>query len=85
MSEKPDLKIDCLYAYLAQGEEGEGVMGMSLPINGQVTMMPMVGADLARIKSLLPIAKQIANQSGFTFRIYRFENKVDITEEIELE
>jgi hypothetical protein len=84
MSEKPDLKIDCLYAYIAQSKDGEGVMGMSLPIDGRMTMLPMVGADVDRIKSLLPIAKQIADQSGFTFRIYKFENKVDITEEIEL-
>jgi len=80
----PDLKIEALYAYLAQGKEGEGVMGMSVPIAGQMMMLPMVGADIARIKSLLPIAKQIAMASGITFRIFRFDTKVDITEEIEL-
>jgi hypothetical protein len=80
----PDLKIDALYAYLAQGKEGEGVMGMSVPIAGQMMMLPMVGADIARIKSLLPIAKQIARASGVTFRVFRFDTKVDITEEIEL-
>lgn len=58
----PDLKIDALYAYLAQGKEGEGVMGMSVPINGQMMMLPMVGADIDRIKSLLP--PRYANCSG---------------------
>lgn len=81
----PNLQVNSLFAYLAQGEEGEGIMAMSLPINGQMMMLPMVGADIARIKSLLPIAKQIAMASGITFRIYRFDTKVDITEEIELE
>lgn len=82
---EPNLKIDSLYAYLAQGKDGhEGVMGMSVSINGQLMMMPMVGADVDRIKSLLPIAKQISLSSGVTFRIYRFDTKVDITEEIEL-
>lgn len=80
----PDLKIDALFAFLAQGEDGEGIMAMSVPINGQMMMLPMVGADVDRIKSLLPIAKQIALASGVTYRIYRFDAKVDITEEIEL-
>lgn len=82
---KPNLKVESLYAYLAQGENGtEGIMAASVPINGQMMMLPMVGADIDRIKSLLPIAKQIALASGITFRIYRFDAKVDITEEIEL-
>jgi hypothetical protein len=85
----PNLKIDALYAYLAQTDDGyEGVMAMSVPVqpphNNQMIMLPMVGADVDRIKSLLPIAKQIALASGLTFRIYRFDNKVEITDEIEL-
>lgn len=71
-------------AYLAQGKDGEGIMAMSVPIAGQMMMLPMVGADIDRVKALLPMAIQIANASGTTFRIYRFDNKVDITEEIEL-
>lgn len=82
----PNLKIDALYAYLAQGDDGnEGVMAISVPVhNNQMIMLPMVGADIDRIKSLLPIAKQTALVSGLTFRIYRFDNKVEITDEIEL-
>lgn len=83
--EIPNLKIDSLYAYLAVGKDGdEGIMAASLPVNGQMTLMPMVGADIDRIKSLLPMARHIALSSGFTFKIYRFDNKVEITEEIEL-
>jgi hypothetical protein len=84
MGGKPDMKIDALYAYLAQDKEGEGIMGMSVPVNGQMMMMPLIGADIDRIKSLLPLAKQISLASGTTFRIFRFDTKVDITEEIEL-
>ena len=71
---KPNLKVDSLYAFLAQGEDGtEGIMAMSVPMNGQMMMLPMVGADIERIKSLLPVAKKVALASGMTFRIYRFD------------
>lgn len=82
---KPNLIVDVMYAYLAQGEDGqEGIMAASMVFEGQHMFMPLVGADLGRIKSLLPIATDIALKSGQTFRIYKFENKVDITDEIEL-
>lgn len=82
---KPHLKVDAIYAYLAQGEDGcEGVMAAQVPINGRMTMMPLIGADLTRLKSLLPVANTIALESNMTFRIYKFDNKTDITDEIEL-
>ena len=80
----PNLQIDSMFAYVAQDEEGEGVMAMAMPVAGQMMLMPLVGADISRIKSLLPYAKKVALESGRTFRIYRFDHKVDITEEIEL-
>jgi hypothetical protein len=79
----PDLEIECLYAFIAQSDEGEGVMAAQVVIGGTPTMLPLVGADLKRIKSLLPIAKQISQESGRPYRIYKFENKVDITEDFE--
>ena len=85
IGDKPNLIVDAMYAYLAQGDDGqEGIMATSMMIEGQHMFMPLVGADLGRIKSLLPIATDIALKSGQTFRIYKFENKVDITDEIEL-
>jgi hypothetical protein len=78
----PDLKIDAMFAFVAQGPEGEGVMGASMVIAGREMMMPLVGADLNRIKSLLPYAKMISEQSGQPFRIYRFDNKTDITDQV---
>ena len=80
----PNLKIESMFAYVAQDVQGEGIMASSMPINGQMMMMPLVGADIARIKALLPYAQQIALHSGRTFKIYRFDHKVDITDEIEL-
>lgn len=41
-------------------------------------MMPLVGAD----KALYPLAKDISEKSGRSFKVYRFDHKVDITEQI---
>jgi len=79
----PNLIIDAMYAYVATSEEGEGVMAASMMMYGQPTMMPLVGADLQRIKSLYPLAKEISEKSGRPFKIYRFDNKTDVTKEFE--
>jgi hypothetical protein len=81
LKHKPDLKIEEMYAIVAVGPEGEGVMGGSMVIEGQPMMVPFVGADIARIKQLLPFAKQVATASKTSFKIYKFSNKTDITNE----
>lgn len=85
-SGKPDLKIDAVYAFIAEGEEGEGVMGAMFPNpagGGPPVMMPLVGADEARIRSLKKAADEIAEQSGFPYKIYKFDNKTDVTNEFD--
>lgn len=79
---EPNLVIDAMYAYVAQGPDGEGVMGASIPIQGQMMMMPLVGADIQRIASLYPYAKKISEETGRPFRIYKFSDKRDVTDEI---
>lgn len=79
---QPDLKIDAMYAFVARGPEGEGIMGTSMFIDGRWMMMPLVGADLDRIKFLLPHAQEVSRQSNTPFRIYKFDNKTDITDQI---
>lgn len=79
---EPDLKIDAMFAFVAQGPEGEGIMAASMIIDGQLMMMPMVGADLDRVKCLMPTALEISRASGKTFRVYRFDNKTDITDQL---
>lgn len=79
---KPDLKIDCMYAFVAHGPEGEGIMAASIFLDGRWMMMPLVGADMARLKSLLPLAQEISRQSGIPFRVYKFDNKTDITDQL---
>lgn len=79
---EPDLKIDAMYAFVAQGPEGEGIMAASMIIAGREMMMPLVGADITRVKALLPHAQEIARVSGKPFRVYRFDNKTDITDQL---
>jgi len=71
-------RIDALYAFVAEDDESEGVMAMRL---GN-TWFPLVGADMDRIKSLLPVAESISAVSGKPFRILKFETRTDVTEEV---
>jgi len=70
---KEKLKIEQMFAFVACNEEGEGVMGFK----GHDGWMPMVGADMKRVKSLLPLALDM----GIKFRILKFEKRIDITGE----
>lgn len=57
----------------------EGIWGMKSP-DGWV---PMVCADAERLKSLLPEAIAMAKALNRTFRVLRFDNMSDITDQIE--
>lgn len=73
------LKIEEIFAFVAENEDGEGVMAMTLS-NGM--MMPLVGADMSRVKSLLPIAFKISETTGKDFRVLKFSKREDITDEV---
>ena len=70
------LKIEKMYAFVAENDEGEGVMAFM----SDRTWMPMVGADFKRIESLLSIAEEVSKLSGKKFRILQFDNRTDVTE-----
>jgi len=72
-------KIEKMFAFVAEdaGPDDEGIMGMSM---GSL-MMPFVGADQARIKSLLEHAKHIQKITGKPFRILEFSVRKDVTQE----
>ena len=71
------LKIEKMYAFVAENEDGEGIMAFKSN-NG---WMPMVGADFKRIESLLPIAKELSKASDKKFRILQFDNRIDVTKQ----
>jgi len=70
-------KIEKMFAFVAEdaGPDDEGIMGMSM---GSI-MMPFVGADQARIKSLLEHAQYIKRKTGKPFRILEFSVRKDVT------
>lgn len=64
-------KIDALYAWVAsEPDGGEGVAAASIP--GLGGMVPLVGADRARMDSLRPYAELVRQQTGFPVRLVRF-------------
>jgi hypothetical protein len=66
-------RITELFAWVAQeADGGEGVCAMSMVIAGREMMMPLVGADCARIEALRPQALAIARKSGRPIRLVRF-------------
>jgi hypothetical protein len=75
----PNLKIEKMFAFVSQEGEGEGVMA-AMTQDG--TWMPLVGADMSRVKALVPVANDISKATGRPYKIYEFSNKKDITEEI---
>ena len=65
-------KITEMFAFVAEGKgpDDEGVMGFRSD-DGQ--WFPMVGADLARVASLRPIADEIARAMHKPYRVLRFK------------
>jgi hypothetical protein len=67
-----------LYAFIATEDQGEGIPAVQL--SGM--MMPLVGADAARVESLRQLAQQVADNTGRTLTLARFavrENMATIT------
>jgi len=63
-------QITEMYAFVAEdsGPDDEGIVGM----NTKLGWMPLVGADMARVESLKPIAKGIANATGKKIKLLHF-------------
>jgi hypothetical protein len=72
-------KIETITAYIAVDENGdEGVIGMYTPAG----WMPFIGADEDRMNSLFPRAVEICAAGGRQFKVLRFSQMTDITEEL---
>lgn len=69
-------RIEEMYAFVAEdsGPDDEGVVAMSV---GDV-MLPLVGADMARVESLRPIARDISAQTGKKIKLLHFTQREDL-------
>jgi hypothetical protein len=62
-------RITEMFAFVCTDEDGdEGVIGYTDGIN----WFPMVGADMARVESLMPMAQTMVNTTKSPIRILRF-------------
>jgi hypothetical protein len=63
-----------LWAWIGVDADGdEGIAAHSMMVMGQAMMMPLVGADLERMRSLEPHARAVATLSGSEIRLRRFK------------
>ena len=71
-------KIKEMFAYIAEeaGPDDEGVTCFFWA----GTAMPMVGADLARMESLKPMAQAIAAGTGKKVKLVRFSHREEVEE-----
>lgn len=69
--------VEEMFAFVVVDEDGdEGICGFQNPQTGE--WMPMVGADIARVDSLLPIARQISKATGKEIRLLRFKTREEL-------
>ena len=69
-------RIESIYAFVAEdsGPDDEGIIG-TYTTQG---WLPLVGADMARVESLKPIARAIAEQTGKTVKLLHFERRKEV-------
>lgn len=73
-------KITEIYAFVAEEELDEGIIGQTVVIDNQLVFMPFVCADKARMESLKPLAQGIKKESGKKIKIIKLTHRTDIEE-----
>lgn len=71
-------KINEIYAFVAEEEHGEGIIGRTVVIDNQLVFMPFVCADKSRMESLKPLAREIKKESGKTIKIIKLTKRTDV-------
>lgn len=79
-------KITELYCWIAldPADDNEGVPATNIIINGADYMVPLMGADKARIASLRKHAEQVKAEMGpdIAFRLRRFVITEEVVDEL---
>ncbi len=74
---KGQLRIDSMFAFICLDDDGtEGIPAFMTP--GGIAM-PMVGADLQRVDSLRPIARQMV-EAGKKITLVKFSHRETLEE-----
>lgn len=71
------LRVDQMYAFLCNDVHGEGVPAWPFPGLGT---LPLMGADLERMRDFEPIAKQIASfrKSPVTLAVFSMRSDLKV-------
>jgi len=68
------MKIDKMFAFVCEEAPGEeGIMAVYL--EPEMSWLPLVGADMTRVRALIPIAEKASFQTGCPYKILEFELK----------
>lgn len=69
-------KIETIFAFVAEdsGPDDEGIIG----IKTGLWWMPLVGADMARVESLRPFARNVARTTGKKVKLLHFTNREEV-------
>jgi len=73
-------KITELWCWVAEdaSPDDEGIPAVSV----QGVMLPLIGADEDRLRSLREIAARLAKQHGKSLRLYRFSGTRELVDEV---
>ncbi len=74
-------RIEEMYAFVVEdtGPDDEGVVAIQSERGGSgVVWLPLVGADMARVESLKPLARGIGDQIGKKVKLIHFTGREDM-------
>ena len=74
-------RIEEMYAFIAEdtGPDDEGIVGIQAISREHAPIwLPLVGADMARVDSLRPLAEGIGHQTGKKVTLVHFSNRRDL-------
>lgn len=76
-------RIEEMYAFIVEdaGPDDEGVVAIQSEEGGYGRVwLPLVGADMARVESLIPLAKGIGDQLGKKVKLIKFSERQELGE-----
>lgn len=76
-------KIKEIYAFISQDEKGEGIVGITMDINGREKFMPFICYDEETMEYLKSIAIRILSKNDEEILLIKFDNR-KLIEKIEL-
>ncbi len=64
-----------VYCFASSDENGEGIIGQTVHMQGREVFMPFVCADIARVNSMRQMAQTISQESGKTIKLVKFTHR----------